>query len=174
MLAPFFWIVIFQYSQEKMVDNFMKTIGSQPVNLAFENLTIKTMRDNQKAINLTSPNAKIYDLKISRIDLQKPTVTLSEINQTSKLLFADMGYYQQDNQTVTLSDNVKLTENGTFKVTADKMLVDLNNFKITLPNGVNALYKNNSLKAKDVEFQQKTNRAIFKGGVKLVIQPNPS
>jgi hypothetical protein len=99
---------------------------------------------------------------------------LSEINQTSKLLFADMGYYQQDNQTVTLSDNVKLTENGTFKVTADKMLVDLNNFKITLPNGVNALYKNNSLKAKDVEFQQKTNRAIFKGGVKLVIQPNPS
>jgi hypothetical protein len=48
MLAPFFWIVIFQYSQEKMVDNFMKTIGSQPVNLAFENLTIKTMRDNQK------------------------------------------------------------------------------------------------------------------------------
>jgi hypothetical protein len=72
---------------------------------------------------------------------------------------------------VTLSDDVKLSENGGYKLTTDKMLVDLNNFAIKLPSGIDALYDNNSLKANDVEFQQKTNKAIFKGGVKLVIHP---
>jgi hypothetical protein len=172
IIMPFFWIFISGYSHNKIVSNFIKTIGTQPVNLSFENLTVKTAQDNQKSINVTAPTARIYDLKLSKIDLYHPFVTLSQVNHSDTLLRADIGTYQRDAFEVTLSDNVKLSQDGVYKVATDKLLVDLNNFAIKLPNGLNALYKNNSLKANDVEFQQKSNKAIFKGGVKLVIQPN--
>ena len=168
---PFFWIYISQYSQEKIVTNFIKIIGTQPVNLTFENLKIKTLRDDTKSIQLSAPQAKIYDLKISKIDLLSPQVTLSETDKPNKVLISHKGVYQKDMNIITLSDNVKLSENGGYKLKTDKMLVDLNNFAIKLPSGIDALYDNNSLKANDVEFQQKTNKAIFKGGVKLVIHP---
>lgn len=172
IIMPFFWIFISGYSHNKIVSNFIKTIGTQPVNLSFENLTVKTTRDNQKSITVTAPTARIYDLKLSKIDLYHPFVTLSQEHHSDTLLRADIGIYQRDASVVTLSDNIKLSQDGVYKVATDKLLVDLNNFAIKLPNGLNALYKNNSLKANDVEFQQKSNKAIFKGGVKLVIQPN--
>jgi hypothetical protein len=171
MLLPVFWIFGFEYSQTKIVHNFMKTIGTQPINLAFENLTIKTIQNNENTMSLNAPFAKIHDLKLSRIDLQSPIMTLLEKNHPPKLLSADEGFYERKDNQITILKNVKLSEKGTFKIASDKMLVDLNHFTIKLPNGINATYKNNSLKAKDVEFQQKSNKAIFKGGVKLVIEP---
>lgn len=172
MVMPCLWVLVSQYSHDKIIKHFIQTIGTQPINLAFETLTVKTIRDNQKSVNMTAPTARIYDLKISKIDLNNPLVTLSQTNHSDSILTADIGVYQQDTYTVTLSDNVKLSQKGVYKIKTDKLLVDLNNFAITLPSGVNALYKNNSLKANDVEFQQKSNKAIFKGGVKVVIQPN--
>jgi LPS export ABC transporter protein LptC len=172
MIMPCLWVLVSQYSHDKIIKHFIQTIGTQPINLSFETLTVKTIRDTQKSVNVTAPTARIYDLKISKIDLNNPLVTLSQKNHSDSVLTSDIGVYQQDKYTVTLSDNVKLSQDGVYKVKTDKLLVDLNNFAITLPNGVNALYKNNSLKANDVEFQQKSNKAIFKGGVKVVIQPN--
>ncbi len=171
MIMPFLWVLISSYSQDKIVSNFMKTIGTQPVNLAFENLTVKTIQDTQKSVNLKSPNARIYDLKMSKIDLYKPIIHLFEKDKPDKVLNADMGYYEHDKHNVTLLHNVRLSEGNSYKIKTDKLMVDLNNFTIKLPHGIDALYKNNSLKSDDVEFQQKSNKVIFKGGVKLIIQP---
>ena len=45
-------------------------------------------------------------------------ISIAEKNQPSKILLADIGYYERITHNVTLSDNVTLSEDGTFKVRA--------------------------------------------------------
>lgn len=172
MIIPVLWIILSQQSQERMVKQFIATIGEQPVNLAFENLTVKMLQDGAKSINITSPEARIHDLKISKIDLHAPKLKLYEKNQIPKFLTADKGIYEGTDKKVRLFDNVKMSEADNYVINADKMIVDLNNFDVKLPDGVDAVYGKNSLKARNVEFDKKSNKATFKGGVRMVIHPN--
>lgn len=171
MLMPIMWIILSRYSQDVIVSDFMKSIGNQPVNLAFENLTVKMLQDNHKAVNIQSPYAQIHDLHFSKIDLQSPVITLKEKDQLQKSLLSDQGSYHRNTNKIILSRHIKIFDNQNYTIQANKMSVDLNNFKVTLPDGIHALYRKNSLKAKNVEFDQKSNKATFNGGVKLVIQP---
>ncbi|MFT6071894.1 MAG: LPS export ABC transporter protein LptC [Alphaproteobacteria bacterium] len=174
MVTPFVWIFVADYSNNKIVVNFMENIGSQPLNLSFENLTIKTFQSQNNSVVLKAPKARLYDLKISKIDLEKPIIKLYEPGKPITILSAQSGVYQAKDNKITLSSNVILSKNKIYQLTTDTLFVDLNNFAITMPKGVNALYKNNSLKAKNVEFNKKSNKAIFKGGIKLRINPNAS
>lgn len=171
MIVPVLWVILAQYSQDIIVKDFIASIGDRPVNLAFENLQIKMLQKNERAINIESPHAQIYDLELSRIDLKSPKIFMYDQRNSKKSLIAQHGVYRNHHNDITLSDNVEIFDRHNYTIKTDKMVVDLNNFNAKLPSGVNALYKKNSLKAQNVEFDQKSNKAIFKGGVKLVIQP---
>lgn len=174
MIIPVLWVIIFDYSQARIVRKFIKTLGTQPANLVIETLNVTMLQKDNQIMVLSAPMARIRDINFSKIDFQTPIVKVYEPNKLPKFLSADTGVYDKKDNNITVLDNVKLTQENTLDVNSDKMVVDLNNFTFKLPTGVNGIYKTHSLKAKNVEIQDKTKKAIFKGGVKLVIDPSAS
>jgi len=155
----------------KIVSEFVQHIGARPVNLAFDKITLKTLQKNDKSVIVRAPSAQIHDLKISQINLKNPVAILKQSKNTQTKLQAVNGIYHAEKNNITLKDQVKLFVQDDYKVTTDHLEIDLNNFIVKMPQGIHANYNNNSLKANNVAFEQKENKATFTGNVKVVINP---
>lgn len=172
IIMPFVWIAINDYTNTKTVNHFISSIGKVPINLAFENLTVKTYRENNDKLNLVAPNARIKDLKFSTIILDKPEIKILQPNNEQTQLIAHQGSYISNGSYIRLNKGIKIIDHNHYEMLTEELTVNLNDLKIKLPKGVNASFYKHNLKANDVDFDYQKNRATFKGGVKLVIKPD--
>lgn len=171
-VMPIIWSSIQRQYDKAYLKDFLKSIGTFPVNLTFTNLSYYTFDEKNHPISVKAPYGRAEDEKTQKLFLDKPKIKITNENGRPVEISAHKGEFNRLEKNISLTDNVRLTDiKQNTTATTNKIIFDANKGTLTVPNKLETISGDNKMTAGKAEVSQKDRKAHFSGGVHITINP---